>query len=78
MANVREAAIVDKIQVHGLDSLADAVGILTGKLTPDPVECNLPDLFAKLSATTLTFSTYAVRSSPSGLSWSVPRARIMS
>jgi magnesium chelatase family protein len=49
MANAREAAVVDKVQVHGLYSLADAVGILTGKLTPDPVECNLQELFAKLS-----------------------------
>ena len=40
---------------RGLYSLAGAVGILTGKLTPDPVECNLPELFAKLSAYDVDF-----------------------
>jgi hypothetical protein len=38
-----------------LYSLADAVGILTGKLEPDSVECNLQEQFAKVSAYDVDF-----------------------
>src|SRR3954465_2502508 len=45
-ANAREVAVVDRVAVFGLDSLADAVGILGGRLEVEPVACDLDALFA--------------------------------
>ncbi len=55
MTNAREAAVVEGMDVFGLYSLADAVGILTGRLEVEPVCCQLSDLFAKLSAYEVDF-----------------------
>jgi magnesium chelatase family protein len=55
MTNAREAAVVEGIDVFGLYSLADAVGILTGRLEVEPVCCQLTDLFAKLSVYDVDF-----------------------
>lgn len=55
MTNAREAAVVDGIEIFGLYSLADAVGILTGRLEVDPISCRLAELFAKLSVYEIDF-----------------------
>jgi magnesium chelatase family protein len=55
MTNAREAAVVEGIDVFGLYSLADAVGILTGRLEVEPVCCQLSELFAKLSVYDVDF-----------------------
>lgn len=49
MPNAREAAVVEGIDIFGLYSLADAVGIVTGRLNVDPVSYALSELFSKLS-----------------------------
>jgi len=54
--NAREAAVVDAIQVFGVSTLAEAVGILSEQLPADPVTCDLDELFAKLSMYDLDFS----------------------
>ena len=55
-ANAREAAVVDSIQVFGVSTLAEAVGILSEQLPADPVTCDLDELFAKLSVYEHDFS----------------------
>lgn len=55
MHNAREAAVVEKVNTFGLYSLADAVGILSGRLEVDPVSCQLDELFAKLSVYDVDF-----------------------
>ena len=54
-ANGSEAAVVDGMEVFGVASLADSYAILAGRLTPDPVTCDINSLFAKLSAYDLDF-----------------------
>src|SRR5438128_1891828 len=54
--NAREAAVVDAIQVFGVSTLAEAVGILAEQIPADPVTCDLDELFAKLSAYDLDFA----------------------
>src|SRR5437899_718969 len=46
-ANAREAAVVEKIAAFGVTTLAEAVGILSGQLTAEPVLCNIDELFAR-------------------------------
>jgi magnesium chelatase family protein len=53
--NGAEAAVVDGMEVFGVASLADTYAILTGRLNPDPVQCDINSLFAKLSAYDLDF-----------------------
>jgi magnesium chelatase family protein len=47
--NAREAAVVDKVAVYGVHSLAEAVGILSGQLAAEPVVADIPELFARLN-----------------------------
>ncbi len=54
--NAREAAVVDGVEVFGVDGLAQAVGILSGQLQLEPVACDLNDLFARLSSYDVDFS----------------------
>src|SRR5262245_5148591 len=54
--NAREAAVVDSMQVYGVSTLAEAVGILSEQLPADPVTCDLDELFAKLSVYEHDFS----------------------
>jgi magnesium chelatase family protein len=56
VANAREAAVVEKIQVHGVATLAEAVGILTGQLQLEPVASRIDDLFARLNTYDVDFS----------------------
>lgn len=48
-ANAREAAVVDSLQVFGVGSLVEAVGILSGRLPVEPVASNLDEIFSRLS-----------------------------
>lgn len=55
-ANAREAAVVESIEVYGVGSLAEAVGILNGQLQREPMVCEVEELFAKLSTYEVDFS----------------------
>jgi magnesium chelatase family protein len=55
-ANAREAAVVEAVTVYGVDTLAQAVGILSGQLEAEPVVAHLDELFAKLSTYDVDFS----------------------
>jgi magnesium chelatase family protein len=54
--NAREAAVVEAVAVHGVDSLAQAVGILSGQLESEPVECRVEELFARLNTYEFDFA----------------------
>ncbi len=53
--NAREAAVVEGIEVYGVGSLADAVGILAGRLDAEPVATDLDELFTRLSVYEVDF-----------------------
>jgi magnesium chelatase family protein len=55
-ANAREAAVVESIQVFGAATLAEAVGILSGQLTPEPVDAQIDELFARLNTYDVDFA----------------------
>lgn len=55
-ANVREAAVVDEIEVFGVHSLADAVGIISGELSADPFAAPSFDWSAKLNRYDIDFA----------------------
>ena len=48
-ANAREAAVVESVAVYGVNSLAEAVGILSGQLPAEPVDTKIDELFARLN-----------------------------
>src|SRR5438034_11625618 len=54
--NAREAAVVEAISVYGVSSLAEAVGILAGQLSVEPVASRIEELFAKLNTYDVDFS----------------------
>src|SRR5882672_5158161 len=49
-ANAREAAVVQAIAVHGVGSLSEAVGILSGQLPAEPVPSGIDHFFDKLNS----------------------------
>src|SRR5207302_1892004 len=55
-ANAREAAVVEAVSVYGVSSLAEAVGILSGQLSIEPVASHIEELFAKLNTYDVDFS----------------------
>jgi magnesium chelatase family protein len=55
-ANAREAAVVAEVEVFGVNSLAEAVGIISGELAAEPVACHIDELFARLSTYPVDFS----------------------
>jgi magnesium chelatase family protein len=55
-ASAREAAVVKAVQVFGVASLADAVGVLSGQLSLDPVTADVEQLFGRLNRYDLDFS----------------------
>jgi magnesium chelatase family protein len=55
-ANAREAAVVQDVAVHGVASLAEAVGILSGQLDAEPVACNIEQLFNTLNTYDVDFT----------------------
>jgi magnesium chelatase family protein len=54
-ANAREAAVVEKIEVHAAASLSEAVGILTGQLPAEPTTAGVEELFARLNTYDVDF-----------------------
>ena len=55
-ANAREAAVVTEVSVFGANSLAEAVGILSGQLEAEPVAVQLEDLAARLNTYDIDFA----------------------
>src|SRR5262245_5612026 len=55
-ANAREAAVVGEVAVFGVDTLAEAVGILAGQIEAEPTACNIDELFGRLSLYDIDFS----------------------
>ncbi|HEX5273476.1 MAG TPA: YifB family Mg chelatase-like AAA ATPase [Gemmataceae bacterium] len=55
-ANAREAAVVQDVAVFGVASLAEAVGILSGRLDAEPVASNIDELFQRLNAYDVDFT----------------------
>jgi magnesium chelatase family protein len=54
--NAREAAVVEAVSVYGVNSLAEAVGILSGQLSVEPVASRIEELFARLNTYDVDFS----------------------
>ncbi len=48
-ASAREAAVVKRVSVYGVSSLAEAVGVLSGQLPAEPVVAGVEELFAQLN-----------------------------
>ncbi len=55
-ANAREAAVVEAVAVHGIGTLAEAVGILSGQLEAEPVASQVEEAFARLNHYDVDFS----------------------
>lgn len=55
-ANAREASVVREVEVYGVGSLADAVGIVTGLAPIDPVSPPTDDIEAKLNKYAIDFA----------------------
>jgi len=55
-ANAREAAVVERVGVYGVGTLAEAVGILSGQLPAEPVASQVEELFAQLSTYEVDFA----------------------
>jgi len=47
--NGREAAVVDGVRVYGVNTLSEAVGLLTGQLTQEPIKAHIEALFQTLN-----------------------------
>ncbi|MBI2806020.1 MAG: ATP-binding protein [Planctomycetes bacterium] len=54
--NGREAAVVEGIRVYGVNTLSDAVGLLTGQTTQEPIQAQIHDLFQKLNQYDVDFA----------------------
>src|SRR5205809_2395638 len=48
-ANAREAAVVDEVDVYGVNGLAEAVGLISGRIEVEPVAISLDELSSKLN-----------------------------
>jgi magnesium chelatase family protein len=55
-ASAREAAVVKDIAVYGVNSLVEAVGILSGQLDAEPVTAGIEELFRRLNTYDVDFS----------------------
>jgi magnesium chelatase family protein len=55
-ASAREAAVVKALAVYGVRGLADAVGILSGRLPAEPVVTGVDELYATLNTYEVDFS----------------------
>lgn len=55
-ANGPEAAVVEGMRVFGVSTLSDAVGLLTGQITMEPIEANITGLFQKLNNYDIDFA----------------------
>src|SRR5262245_8118364 len=50
LANAREAAVVQAVQVHGVAGLAEAAGVLSGQVPFAPVAAETDEVFARLNS----------------------------
>ncbi|HLW67949.1 MAG TPA: YifB family Mg chelatase-like AAA ATPase [Gemmataceae bacterium] len=48
-ANAREAAVVEDTDVYGVNSLAEAVGLISGRIEVEPVTSGMDEITAKLN-----------------------------
>jgi len=55
-ANAREAAVVEEVDVFGVNSLAEAVGLISGDVEVDPVSPGMDEITAKLNQYSEDFS----------------------
>jgi magnesium chelatase family protein len=55
-ANAREAAVVKSVEVYGVNSLADAVGLIKGELHAAPATAGVEQLFASLNSYEIDFA----------------------
>jgi len=55
-ANAREAAVVQELSVYGVNTLSEAVGILTDQLPIEPVRYEADEIFAQLNNYDVDFS----------------------
>ncbi len=55
-ANAREAAVVEAVAVYGVNTLSEAVGILSGQLAAEPVMSHIEELFARLNIYEVDFT----------------------
>ncbi|HJZ89375.1 MAG TPA: magnesium chelatase domain-containing protein [Gemmataceae bacterium] len=56
LENAREAAVVEELQVFGVGTLNDAVGLLSGRLELDPATSGMADLEPKLNRYDVDFA----------------------
>jgi magnesium chelatase family protein len=54
--NGREAAVVEGVNVFGVNTHSDAVGLLTGQITQEPIKAQIEDLFKKLNHYDIDFA----------------------
>jgi len=54
-ANAREAAVVETVAVYGVNSLAEAVGLIAGTIVVDPVAPGMEEITARLNRYTDDF-----------------------
>jgi magnesium chelatase family protein len=55
-ASAREAAVVKDVAVHAVDSLGQAVGILSGQLPSEPVAAAIDEVFQRLNTYDVDFT----------------------
>jgi magnesium chelatase family protein len=55
-ANAREAAVVEGVNVYGVGALGEAVGLITGELTAEPLTAAAEDAFERLNRYDLDFA----------------------
>src|SRR5438105_2802970 len=55
-ANAREAAVVEGVSVYGVSSLGEAVGLLTGELSVEPLSAAAEDAFTRLNRYEVDFA----------------------
>ena len=55
-ASAREAAVVKAVEVYAANTLADAVGILAGQITPPRVDSEVEQVFARLNTYDIDFA----------------------
>lgn len=54
-SSVKEASIVEGIDVYGIDTLQEAVRFLNGEFKPEPVKSNLEEIFSAVNTYNLDF-----------------------
>jgi magnesium chelatase family protein len=54
--NAAEAAVVDGVEAYGIDSLAQAIGFLSGQLPLEPTSVDLEQVFAKAAKYDIDFA----------------------